>query len=356
MRTYLFALLLVFTAAASTPMQVHSQGLLLTPGARFIVSGPASIVLQNAGLTNNGRMDLDSSTVLLTGDDPAAHSFVGGRAPLAFYQLVIDRPAAETQLHNDVTVAGSVAMVRGNLQLNSHTLDLGRTGSITGERDDSRITASAGGLIKVLALLNAPGAIDPGNIGLAFTSDAALGWTTITRGHEQTAAGGIRRYFDVAPEQRTTANIALRFRYLDSELDGIQRDSLALFSGDEQCFTSATATHSVEGRSSGLLHRFTLAIRGGKTGGSAVTPLTGSLIRVAPNPSPGTFTLTLVSAQEGDKLVRLYDAGGRLLELKRVHCIAGANSVEWDLAASGQGMYYLAVEGAAPISIGIVKP
>jgi len=355
MRTSITALL-VFSAMIVASGRVRAQGLILTPGARLIVTGSASITFNNAGLTNNGLLDLDSSTVLMTGDQPALRSFIGGRAPVAFYHLIIDRPAGETHLDNDVAVVGNITMLQGNLQLSTHTLDLGRTGNILGERDEARITGAAGGVIKVSALLNAPQAAEPGNIGLAFTSDASLGWTSITRGHRQAMTAGIRRYFDVTPEQGTTANVAIQFRYLDNELDGMNKDRLALFSGDGQRITSVTTGNSVEGRTTGGLHRFTLAAGDGKLDAGLVTPLCGSFVRVRPNPSPGTFTLTLVSTQEMDKLIRLYDAGGRLLEVKRVHCMAGANPVEWNITARGQGSYFLAVEGASPIPVEIIKP
>src|SRR5882724_6355327 len=197
----------------------QAQVLRINSGVHFIMTGAPNLVMNNAPLANNGLFTSGSGTVIFIG---GAHSYIGGDNPIAFYNLRINIPSGDLQLWNNTAVSGRITMDSGNLQLNTYTLDLGATGSISGERNDARITGSNGGAIQAVALLNAPRAANPGNIGIEITSDANLGSTVITRGHLQQADArgetGIRRYFDISPSLHTDAPATLRFYYFESEL------------------------------------------------------------------------------------------------------------------------------------------
>jgi hypothetical protein len=347
------------------PLGGQAQGVHLTPGIYWVAQGSPSMVLNNASLINNGNFIPDSGTVIFTSDMATTGAFIGGANPVSFYNLTIGKSAKHLQLNNNAFVTGRITLDSGNLQLNDYTLDLGTTGSIQGESNYSRITGTAGGVVKTSALLNAPHLANPGNIGVAISSEANLGWTTITRGHIQQAVGassGIQRYFDIDPENNSGQPGSLRLYYLDGELDGRNGHQLSVFSRERDGlgWTSHGKDQSdpiagwVTKENVGLLQRFTLAIPGGQGKGSDHFLETLS-VRVSPNPSAGTFRMALVSDREMDRVIGLYDLSGHLLERKIMHCIQGMNVLEWNATRLAQGTYQLATDGLAPVKLAIIK-
>ncbi|HSC38351.1 MAG TPA: hypothetical protein VLD19_10780 [Chitinophagaceae bacterium] len=334
---------ILIPACALLPFRPQAQQLLIGPGAQLVVTGAPSLVLNNTSLVNNGRFTADSSTVLFAG---ARHASIGGYNPLSFYNLVIDIPRGEVQLNNNAAATGSITMNNGNLQLNNYTLNLGSSGRISHERNEARIIGNNGGAITITALLNAPHAVNPGNIGVEITSDANLGPTVITRGHLQQSNDlgqtGIQRYFDVLPSFNTTAPATLRFYYFDAELAGYNKNGLQLFSGKP-----AGKDLVPRGKDQGdgtdnwilknnlpALQRFTLAPAPRNT-------TTASSLQLYPNPSRNTFTMVLLSDKEKEGTIGLRDQDGRLLETKTVHCQAGINKIEWNISGYAAGAYYL---------------
>jgi hypothetical protein len=356
MRTILLLLLI----AAGLPVALAAQGLQLSPGIYWVTTGAPGIVLNNTGIINNGLFVPGNGTLFFTGDDTAAIFSIGGNRPLSLYSFVIATSSHEVRLDNDITIQHSIALDSGNLELNGHLLDLGSSGDILGERNGARITGATGGLIRRSAELNAPQDINPGNIGVAISSPADLGLVTITRGHVPEGAGesgtGIQRYFEIAPAVNGGLQATLRFYYLDGELAGNSKSGLSLFAsaeagGDWMAMgKSGNSTDSDWVAQSHLdkLQRFTLA-----------TGFAGSGDRVLaeayPNPAHDGFELKLTSPVEKDATLGLYDATGRLLEVKRVHCLAGVTFVEWGITRYASGVYYLGFQGLAAQDLKMIK-
>src|SRR4051812_36715295 len=180
---YLFSLALLITCVG----KLNAQQLLVTngTGTRLIVEDSLKLVLNNAAFINNGIFAAGKSAMIFTGNANANYCFIGGTAPTAFYQLVINKDGNDVQLNRDILVIHSLQMVHGNLELNGYTTDLGTTGIINNEHPGSLITGYLGGQVKVTTELDRPGAVNPGNIGIEITSDAHYGLTTIIRGHQQ---------------------------------------------------------------------------------------------------------------------------------------------------------------------------
>jgi hypothetical protein len=153
-------------------------------GASMVISGDAKLVLQNTSLINNGTLQAGSSTFIFKDEEKAA-SFIAGTAATNFHHLTIDKSGGLLQLENDIAVRGVLQMQSGNLELNRHNIDLGQSGTIAGEQATARITGFSGGTVTVMARLNAPGNVNPGNIGAVISANADLGPTLITRGHIQ---------------------------------------------------------------------------------------------------------------------------------------------------------------------------
>jgi hypothetical protein len=323
------------------------------------------LVLNNAGITNNGAFTGGAGTVLFTGDAITGRSFVRGDQPVNFYNLVIDKSSNDVQLNNNAAVSDSIIMERGNLQLNNYTLDLGSTGRIAGERDSCRITGVEGGLVKVSAILRSPRAINPGNIGIEITSEADLGATLIQRGNVQqmdpNGSTSIQRYFDISPAANTDLPATLRFFYLDSELAGMAIEQLVVFSsrGDGGNWTqwgadaADQAQNWVAKANINQWRRFTLSSpeKSVVPANSDATPS----MQLYPNPSHDQFILAFHSEKGGEQVFGLYDQLGRLLEQRIVPAMAGANTISWDTGKYAAGVYYLSAGGPNGKTVKIVK-
>jgi Secretion system C-terminal sorting domain len=342
---------------------VRAQGLYLSPGINWVAKGSPRLVLNNASLTNDGNFSADSSIVLFTGDSSASHSFIGGYIPVSFYNLTISKSSDDVQLNNNAVVTGTITLDSGNLQLNNYTLDLGNSGSIARERDNSCITGNRGGTIKITAVLNAPHAINPGNIGVELTSQANFGSTVITRGHLQlTNSSGetsIQRWFDIEPATNPNAPASLRFFYLDGELAGKDRNALVLFSSkegdDNWSIGGKDASDQIAGwilkNNIGQGRRFTLAMGSANSKpGSAITSL-----QIYPNPSHDMFCVQIVSEGEGNGVAQLYDVSGQLLEAKRVYWQTGVTTINWNISKYAAGIYYLSIGNLVGGTTNIVK-
>ncbi|MBN9380469.1 MAG: hypothetical protein J0H74_06875 [Chitinophagaceae bacterium] len=213
------------------PLCARSQGITITPGASLVLTGNDTLTIQNGGLINNGSFSAGNGAVLFTGTTATANSFIGGAGPMMFYHLTINKTSNDVVLNSDIIVNGNLTMMAGNLQLNNYVVDLGSgAGAIVGENINARITGLRGGTINKTVLLNAPAAVNPGNIGVEITSAANLGSTLIKRGHvQQTTPGGglsIDRYFDIVPTNNSALNATLKFYYFDNELAGRNKPEL----------------------------------------------------------------------------------------------------------------------------------
>lgn len=332
-----------------------------TAGLKLVASGPLKLVFDDAGLINNGQFIPGNSTVIFRGSAP---TLIGGSNKINFHHLVIDKTGEDVSLYNDLEVSGKLTLEKGNLQLNKHSLDLGYTGSISGERNEARIAGNSGGTIKARALLDAPKGLNPGNIGVEISSAARMGETVIIRGHStQFTADGepvIQRYYDINPQFNTKLRATLRFYYLDAELNNGPEDALTVFAskvsegllvetGKDQ---SDAGTNWIVKNELDQLHRFTLA---GATNKMLAQRNSKTFVQLFPNPTPGNFTVLLNSAEAKEAAINLYDQLGRLLERKRIQCRAGVNNIRWNIEQYARGTYYLSFENLDLKTVKIVK-
>jgi Secretion system C-terminal sorting domain len=364
MKHSIHPILLGLILPAWLPFMVRAQGMRLTEGVHLVVQGSPALVFDNAGIINNGSIMSDSGTVIFTGDGSAGKTFIGGDQPVSFYNLRIDKSFNDVELDNDILVNGTVQMNQGILQLNNHLLDLGSTGMINGENNNSFITGTHGGMIRIAAMLNAPQGMNPGNIGVELTSPANLGLTTISRGHVQQVGNygetSVQRYFEISPELNTGLDASLRFNYLEGELAGNKPDELSLFTSSEnENRWSAMLNkninrgdYSVTEDHLDQLHRYTLAVGKARVPGDVNM---GSSVHVFPNPTVNEFTVTIFSKSEKTETIQLYDPLGHLLEQKDLHCRLGVNTVEWNIGKYATGVYLIRFSDPAFRNLQIMK-
>ncbi len=258
-------------AALALSVTAFSQGLVVTSGGNLVMNGAANLVVNNGSITNGGTFIPSTSTVTLTGTATSATTFIAGTSATSFYNLGINKPAGTAKLLRGISISNNLIMTLGNYDLNGFDTDLGSTGSITGESAASFITGAAGGTVNRTVNLNAPAAVNPGNMGIEITSSANLGLTTIKRGEQQQVSGSgysINRYYDIIPTNNTALNASLRMYYFDAELATINESELKVWTLDPApgnvwrllgADAQDASANYVQKNSIDQFHRFTLA-------------------------------------------------------------------------------------------------
>lgn len=342
---------------ACSVFNTYAQQVRVSPGLQVIADGSPQLVFQNMGFNNNGYFKAANSTVVFTDSTSSLPVSIGGSSKTSFHQLAINQ---DVQLASNIQVTGNVFLNRGNLQLDRYTLDLGHSGNIIGERNESRVMGRPGGTVTRTALLQSPNGVNPGNIGVTITSRANLGATVITRGHESPlqAAGtaAAARYFDIAPAFNQNLDATLQFHYLDAELSG-NEEELTLFSTDGYTWkVSGKDNSNVSGNwlmknRLGQLHRYTLA--GSKLQGWKET--SSKTVQVYPNPVRDKFTVVLPVSRKQEVVLLLLDQSGQVVERRKVVCSTGMNTIEWNMLRYTAGNYHLAFEGMDAHAVKIIK-
>lgn len=225
--------------------------LVITPDVHLTSSGNTQLVLANTSLINNGIINHSSGTIKFSGN---ASNIISGSGTLSLYNMDLAKSAGISLiLIKNIGIKNQLGFTSGLFNLNSYEIDLLSTGSLVNEREVSRITGTGGGKIKTTAVLNAPGATNPGNLGAIFTSTENFGSVEIQRGHvsqlnSQGTGNSIFRYYEITPTNNASLKATLRFNYFDAELNGIPENDLVLFKGSafgswiEKGYTSRDAT------------------------------------------------------------------------------------------------------------------
>ncbi|MFK8102993.1 MAG: T9SS type A sorting domain-containing protein [Saprospiraceae bacterium] len=201
--------------------------------AQMILNGDIHLVCKEMKVVNNGTLvpGSASNVAVISASFPANVS-IGGASPINFHKLEI-QTTQPVVLDQNITVNNTLTFSSGQLDLNGNLLSFGTNGSIVSEAMGQSIIGSIGGTANAAGDLDAPSAVNPGNLGMTISSDANLGNTTIARGH-LTPTGpnsgyGIDRYYDISATNNTGLNATIRFAYLDSELNGLEESELELY-------------------------------------------------------------------------------------------------------------------------------
>jgi hypothetical protein len=263
MKTQLLILLMLLSTYMLTAQ------LTITPGAQFSAAGNIQLTLQNADLVNNGNFTSGNSLISFIGN---ASSSISGTQPIQFFELELNKSNNTfVVLQRAIDVTNRILFSSGFLNLNGFNTDLGTTGFLDGEHENSRITGTNGGQVLFNTLLNAPAGTNPGNLGAIISSNQNLGNVIIKRGHEAQVNGfgltsSILRYYDIVPVNNTGLNATFRFKYFDGELINFSENALILFKSDDainwsaQGFTSKdAAANFVEKTGVGSFSRWTLS-------------------------------------------------------------------------------------------------
>lgn len=214
------------------PGLINAQpGITLGSNIHFFAGDSVRVVLQDIDFTNNGSMsNAPASRFVFAGS--SAVNTVNGTA-LILGDAEMHRSAGRLQLNTPVTVNGKLVFVAGNIDLNGNSITLANdpNGQLINENENSRITGNSG-FVRKTAVLTAPVNIDPGHLGLSFTSSQNPGNTIIERYHYSVNGQSIRRVYSVQPANNTGLNATLHFQYLEAELNGLNETQLAAHSSN----------------------------------------------------------------------------------------------------------------------------
>jgi archaellum component FlaF (FlaF/FlaG flagellin family) len=79
------------------------------------------------------------------------------------------------------------------------------------------------------------------------------------------------------------------------------------------------------------------------------------VVNVYPNPVTDKVQINFYSETEKTVSIKLLDVAGKLVTEKTIQCMAGGNSLVWDLSALAQATYYLQIEGQQSNQIKLIK-
>jgi len=203
----------------------------IAPGTSWKSSGNTYVVLNDLGFTHNAAIASLDNIFKFTGTTDAT---INGTTLPTFTTIQLAKTTTAKLILGRSVNANLVSFQSGLFELNNFYVDLGTTGSISGESETSRFIGASGGYVQIMNSLNAPSSVNPGNLGAVISSSQNLGSVTIRRGHQLQNISGftgnsIARYFDLIPSNNSNLNAVLRFYYFDAELNNIVETNLALY-------------------------------------------------------------------------------------------------------------------------------
>ena len=252
----------ICTILSVVSQNTFAQGLTISSGTTVSL-GSATLTL-SGNWANSGTFNPGSGTVIFAGT--SGNQTITNASGETFNNVTVNKAAGDVRLANNITVSGTLTCTNGDLDLNGHVVTL--TGTLNESAGNT--VKGTSGYITCTSNLTAPSASNPHGIGIAITSAANLGSTTINRGHAaQTGEGnaGILRYFTIAPSNNASLNATLGFNYDESELNSISESDLTAFRSDDggsswakiSGSTLNSGANTVSFGSQSTLSRFTLA-------------------------------------------------------------------------------------------------
>ena len=196
--------------------------------------------------TNNASdsvfYDNNTGTVIFNGASPLSIAqSVGGSNITSFYNLTVNNSSVGIVIDKNIIVKNILLMDDGDIDLKNDTIDLVKTGTITGETEANRIKAGNTGIntgiIKTTKTISNVTDYNPANLGLEITTNQNLGTITIVRGHQRQQGSGsftsnysIDRYFDVPGiGEIDGSNVNVKLKYWDAELQGYTEANLVQY-------------------------------------------------------------------------------------------------------------------------------
>lgn len=337
------------------PVSVQAQGIRIMPGTTFKQSGPVAYIVMadNASFENNEAIVSGGLILKAIGN---GNTEIKGSAALNVAGLHVSKTTGQTVLQKNISIDSFVDFSGGLLDLNTHQIMLGATANLQNESEVSRITGSLGGSVEITQNLNAPLAANPGNIGIAITSGANMGTTTIRRSHKivSTPFGGtnIERTFDILPATNTSLAAQLRAFYFDAEANGLDENKYDFYRTDDGGSTwqnigssgRDAAQNFVNISNVASMSRFTLSTSDNKlsTGNIAIPHIRFTLLQ---NPVQQNLYIGIISPAQAQCNMHIYDVQGKELVAQQLVVSAGDKRYTIDVSTLPSGNYMVNITG-----------
>jgi hypothetical protein len=224
------------TFTGGLPIQVDSTvmytGSVLKGSGIFNLSPTSSLICSNPGgldstFQNTGTLTLSQEANYAYNSN--APQITGIKLPSIVNKLEVYNLSGLT-LSGDVEITERVTLFDGDINLNGKVLSLGSTGML--DERDSYAVKGVEGKITAVRTLNAPSSLNVAGMGAEISSAGDMGVTTVERYHAAATGSGnqsILRVFNISPSNNDL-NASLKFRYKESELNGLTEADLRLFS------------------------------------------------------------------------------------------------------------------------------
>ncbi len=227
MKIFLLLPLLMLGRLTECAAQLYLQS-----GAVLKTTNNAVITLQDIDLINNGTISQQIGEGRFVFAGSSNNNISGNSNPLFDIFEIAKTGTAKILLSQNINIGTSVNFTSGLIDLNNNNILLQPTALLNGENENSRITGISAGYIEITSTLNAPSAMNAGNLGAVITSPQNLGTSIIHRSHVPVTTGansGIQRTFFISPSNNSSLNATFRFYYLDAELNGKNKNTLGLW-------------------------------------------------------------------------------------------------------------------------------
>ncbi|MCX7985666.1 MAG: hypothetical protein N2662_01830 [Bacteroidales bacterium] len=235
---HIFFFFVIISNSFSQGLINNAINLYLTANSNIILSG-------NANWIQNGIVTCASgSNVKFTGN---TYQYILGTNTTAFSNVVVNNSGGGVVAGLNFSILGTLTLTLGHFDLKQYTIDLGTTGSVSGENINSRIRATdaswneGGGTGYIYATRNNPSGNVAG-LGLNFTPSVPLGNSTIIiRGCNALQGSGsfttnwsIFRWYRIIPGSGTVPPLTINNFYYwggstNPELNGHIESELRLF-------------------------------------------------------------------------------------------------------------------------------
>jgi hypothetical protein len=210
-------------------LSIYAQG--ITIGSGTIVKLGSATLLLPCNWSNSGTFIAGNGTVTFTG--ASGNQTITNTSGETFNNLTVNKASGDVQLLNDITVNGTLTTTSGDVDLNSHTITLGASATLS-ETAGNTIKGTSGTITTTRTLGTNPGNV--AGLGLDISVSPSLGSTTIARGHAVCTGEGhisILRNFTVTPTTNSSLNATAVFHYDDSELNSLTESELLLFASTD---------------------------------------------------------------------------------------------------------------------------
>lgn len=203
------------------------------PGGEVVFINGGAIYV-DGDVTNNGSNALfvnSDGEIVLRG---TLEQRINGTTLIDFFDLTLNKPSGQLIIDNDIAITSNLSLVAGNLFLNGNNVNLGTTGSLLGENNNSYVYGFPGSITASGRFLNSPSINDNiAGMGLYIGSGHGYGSTHITRIHkvlESPGNGSILMYYEFAPQFDNLAlSDQVAIDYYDHQLAGLSESNLSVW-------------------------------------------------------------------------------------------------------------------------------